>query len=118
MEILKDGNSNLIKGLSSSTASVGVFGAVAGGTVAAVTNSMRVAKGEISGSEAVSNVAKESVGTGLSTAAGMAAMRALGAGGFVGFIAFFAVAGLAKVIWDSVVYSQKKESSEIESPAE
>lgn len=117
MELLEKGKANLVPGLTGSTASMGVFGAVAGGTIAAVTNSVRVAKGEMSGSEAVSNVAKASVGTGLSTAAGMAAMRALGSGGLVGFVAFFAIAGLTKVIWDSVVYSSK-ESSEKESRAE
>jgi hypothetical protein len=89
---------------------MGVFGAVAGGTIAAVSNSVRVAKGELSGPEAVSNIAKETVGTGLSTAAGMAAMRALGSGGILGFIAFFAVAGVVKTIWDSVASAPKANS--------
>jgi len=111
MELLKGENSNLIPGVTSSIASMGVFGAVAGGTIAAVSNSVRVARGELLGPEAVSNVTKETVGTGLSTAAGMAAMRALGSGGVVGFVVFFAIAGLAKVIWDSVV-SNPKTSSE------
>jgi hypothetical protein len=110
MELLKGENSSLIPGVTSSVASMGVFGAVAGGTIAAVSNTVRVAKGELSGPEAVSNVAKETVGTGLCTAAGMAAMRALGSGGIVGFIAFFAVAGIVKTIWDSVVSSPKTSS--------
>jgi hypothetical protein len=107
MELLKGENSNLIPGVTSSIASMGVFGAVAGGTIAAVSNSVRVAKGELPGPEAVSNVAKETVGTGLCTAAGMAAMRALGSGGIVGFITFFAVAGIVKTVWASVVSSPK-----------
>ena len=89
MELLKGENSNLIPGVTSSISSMGVFGAVAGGTIAAVSNSVRVARGELSGPESVSNVAKETVGTGLCTAAGMAAMRAIGSGGIVGLIAFF-----------------------------
>jgi len=110
VDLLKGENSSLIPGVTSSVASMGVFGAVAGGTIAAVSNSVRVAKGELSGPEAVSNVAKETVGTGLSTAAGMAAMRALGSGGILGFIAFFAVAGVVKTIWDSVVSAPKAAS--------
>jgi len=105
MELLNSPKGGIIPGITNSVASMGIVGAVAGGTIAAVDNSIRVAKGELSGPEAVSNVAKETVGTGLCTAAGMAAMRALGSGGIVGFIAFFAVAGLVKVVWDSVVSS-------------
>lgn len=115
MELLKGENSNLIPGVTNSIASMGVFGAVAGGTIAAVSNSVRVARGELSGPEAVSNVAKETVGTGLCTAAGMAAMRAFGSGGIVGFVAFFAVAGIVKTIWDSVASSSKATSVKAES---
>jgi hypothetical protein len=115
MELLKGGDSNLIPGVTNSIASMGVFGAVAGGTIAAVSNSVRVARGELSGPEAVSNVAKETVGTGLCTAAGLAAMRALGSGGVVGFIGFFAVAGIVKAIWDSVASSSKTTSVKAES---
>jgi hypothetical protein len=110
MELLKGKHSSLIPGVTSSVASMGVFGAVAGGTIAAVSNSVRVAKGKISGPEAVTNTAKEAVGTGLCTAAGVAAMRALGSGGVVGFIAFFAVAGIVKTIWDSVFSCQQTSS--------
>ena len=114
MELLKGENSNLIPGVTSSIASMGVFGAVAGGTIAAVSNSVRVARGELSGPEAVSNVAKETVGTGLSTAAGVAAMRALGSGGIVGLIAFLVVAGVVKSIWDAVASSSKATSVKAE----
>jgi len=112
MELLKGKDSSLIPGVTGSVTSMGVFGAVAGGTIAAVSNSVRVAKGELSGPEAISNVAKETVGTGLCTAAGMAAVRALGSGGIVGLIAFFAAAGIVKIIWDSVVSSPKTASQQ------
>jgi hypothetical protein len=108
--------SNILPGVTGSVLSMGVFGAVAGGAIAAVGSSVAVAKGELSGSEAVLEVAKETVGGGLCTAAGMVAMRAIGAGGIVGIIAFFAAAGIAKTVWDSMVAGPKNAPPHVETP--
>jgi hypothetical protein len=84
---------------------------LAGGTFSTVDNSIRAIKGEISGQKAISNVAKETVGTGLSAAAGMVAMRALGYGGIVGIVIFYAAASLAKGFWDSLANEETKVSA-------
>ena len=60
---------------------LGVMGAVVGGTFAAIDNIQKVAKGEQKSDEAIANVAKESLGTGLSTATATAVMASLGIGG-------------------------------------
>ena len=90
-----------MSGITGSVAAMGLLGAAAGGTIAAIGNSVRVAKGEISAPTAALHVAQEAVGTGLGTAAGVAAIRAIGLGGLGGFIAFFAVAALVKRLWDA-----------------
>jgi hypothetical protein len=109
-------DSKVIPGISDSVLSMGLFGAVAGGTIATIGNSVAVAKGELSTSAAALDVAKETVGSGLCTVAGMVAMRALGAGGIVGIIAFFAAAAVAKTVWDAVVPVPKRLPPPVEMP--
>ena len=93
--------------ISRSALMLGAMGAVVGGTIAAIDNVQKVAKGEQKGDEAVANVAKETLGTGLSTAAAAAAMAALGIGGLVGLAGFAAVATVSKGFLDSVLFCQK-----------
>jgi hypothetical protein len=85
------------------------MGAVVGGTVSAIGNTYKVAKGEQKSSEAVANVAKETVGTGIATATGAASMAALGLGGLIGLAGFAVVASLTKGFLDSVLYSEEKQ---------
>jgi hypothetical protein len=88
---------------------MGVMGAAIGGTVAAIGNGYQVVKGEQTSAQAISNVAKETVGTGLSAAAAGAAVTALGFGGWVGLAGFAAVATISKGLLDAVLYSEKNE---------
>ena len=76
--------------------------------VAALGNTYKVAKGEIGVDTAIANVARETVGTGIATAAGGAAVTALGLGGMVGLVGFAAVATACKGAWDSAVYPKTK----------
>lgn len=93
--------------ITGSAAILGVMGAVMGDTVAAIENTQKAAKGERQSAEAVANVAKEALGTGMSTAAAAAAMAALGIGGLLGLAGFAAVATISKGFLDSVLYSEK-----------
>ena len=97
IELLNMDNSSIIPGVTSSIVSMGSFGAVAGGAIAAVSNLNRVAKGEISGPEAITNTAKEAFETGLCTSSGTTDMRA-GIRAMDGIIASFTAAGLVKTI--------------------
>jgi hypothetical protein len=101
----------IVPGVTNSVTATGLIGALAGGTISTVDNSIGIIKGEISGQQAISNVAKETVGTGLSAAAGLVAMRALGYGGVVGIVVFYAAASLAKGFWDSLAITEKKASA-------
>ncbi len=76
------------------------IGTVIGGAVATVQDVNRVHKGEMTKGEAVADVGKEAVGTGLSTAAGVAVVGALGIGGLLGLIGIVGVAVGTKHLWD------------------
>lgn len=78
----------------------GAAGAVIGGTVAAARDIGRVRDGEMSKGEAVMDIGKESVGTGLATAAGVAVVGALGIGGFAGLLGIAGVAAGTKYLWN------------------
>ena len=86
-------------------ASATATGALIGGTVAAIKGAVRVSEGKMTKAEAVKAVATESAGTGLATAAGVAATGLLGLGGLVGILGFTVVATGAKMAWDKAVPS-------------
>jgi hypothetical protein len=94
-----------------SAATLGTMGAVLGGTISAIGNTYQVARGEKKGTEAIANVAKETVGSGLSTATAAATMAALGIGGLIGLAGFAAVASITKGLLDSVLYCEEKRST-------
>ncbi|TIH14854.1 hypothetical protein D0S45_11980 [Marinifilum sp. JC120] len=85
------------------TASAAVTGALIGGTVAAVRSTIAVKEGKMSSCDAAKAVATESAGTGLATAAGIAATGILGLGGLTGLLGFTVVATGAKMLWDKAV---------------
>ncbi|GEM_PF-1377343 len=78
----------------------GTVGAVVGGAVAAAKDIKRVQNGEMTKGEAVADVGKEAVGTGLSTAAGVAVTGALGIGGLLGIVGIVGVAVGTKYLWN------------------
>ena len=85
------------------TASAAATGALVGGTVAAVRSTIAVKEGRMTKSDAAKSVATESAGTGLATAAGIAATSVLGLGGLAGLLGFTVVATGAKMLWDKSV---------------
>jgi hypothetical protein len=97
--------------ISQSAIKMGAMGAAIGGTIAAIGNGYQVAKGTQSSAQAVSNVAKETVGSGISTAAAAAAVAALGIGGLLGLAGFAAVATISKGFLDTVLYCDKTKSA-------
>lgn len=86
--------------LPAATSAAGSAGVIVGGTVATARDIKRVKDGEMTKSQAVVDVAKESVGTGLSTAAGVAVVGALGFGGLLGILGFVGVASGTKYLWN------------------
>jgi hypothetical protein len=93
--------------ISQSAVRLGTMGAVMGGTIAAIGNTYRVARGERNSAEAITNVAKETVGSGISTATAAATMAALGIGGIFGLAGFAAVATISKGLLDSILYCER-----------
>ena len=87
------------------------MGAVFGGTIAAIGNTYQVAKGERKSAQAITNVAKETIGSGISTAAAAATMAALGMGGLIGLAGFAAVATISKGFLDSILYCKNNKST-------
>jgi len=104
-------NPGKLSSVSQSAAVLGAMGAVMGGTISAIGNTYKVAKGEQNSGEAIANVAKETFGSGVSTAAGAAAMSALGIGGIIGLAGFAAVATITKGLLDSVLYCEEKKTA-------
>jgi hypothetical protein len=104
-------NTGKLTSASQSAAVLGAMGAVMGGTISAIGNTYKVAKGEQNSAEAIANVAKETVGSGVSTAAGAAAMAALGIGGLIGLAGFAAVATITKGLMDSMLYCEEKKTA-------
>jgi hypothetical protein len=98
--------------ISQSAATLGAMGAVMGGTVSALGNTLKVVNGEQSGTDALSNVAKDTLGSGISSATGAAAMAALGIGGLAGIAGFAAIATIAKGVLDSVLHCEAKQSEQ------
>jgi hypothetical protein len=100
-----------VRSVPQSAAMLGTMGAVVGGTVSAIGNTYKVAKGEQRSADALANVAKETVGSGISTAAAAATITALGIGGLIGFASFAAVASISKGLLDSILYGDKKQTA-------
>lgn len=98
------------------TASAAATGALIGGTVAAVRGTIAVKEGKMTSCEAARAVASESAGTGLATAAGVAATGILGIGGLAGLIGFTIIATGAKIVWDKTVpsFSESSDTSALE----
>jgi hypothetical protein len=92
-----------------SAVTMGTMGAVLGGTISAIGNTYKVAKGKQKSSDAIVNVTKETVGSGISTAAAAATMAALGVGGLIGLAGFAAVATITKGLLDSCLYCEEKQ---------
>lgn len=86
--------------LPAAVVATGALGVVVGGTVAAAKDIKRVRDGEMTQTEAVADIGKESVGTGISTATGVAVVGALGVGGFLGLLGIMGVAAGTKYLWD------------------
>jgi hypothetical protein len=104
-------NPGKLRSVSQSAAMLGTMGAVLGGSIAAIGNTYKVAKGEQNNAEAITNVAKETVGSGISTATAAAAMAAIGVGGLIGLAGFAAVATITKGLLDSVLYCEKRQTA-------
>jgi hypothetical protein len=111
MDYRKITNPGRVASISQSAARMGTLGAVVGGTISAVGNTYKVAKGEQNAADAIANVARETVGTGISTATAAATMAALGIGGVIGLAGFAVVATISKGLLDSVLYCEKNEST-------
>ncbi len=75
-------------------------GTVVGAVVATARDVKRVKDGDMTRAEAVADVGKEAVGTGLSAATGVAVVGALGIGGLLGLVGIVGVASGAKYLWD------------------
>jgi hypothetical protein len=103
-------DSGNLASISKSAAMLGIMGAVLGGTIAVIENTYKVAKGEKKSAEAVANIAKETVGSGISVATAAATMAALGIGGLIGLAGFAAVATISKGLLDSILYGEKSGS--------
>lgn len=82
------------------TAASGTVGAIVGGTAAIARDVKRVKDGEMTTSQAAGDIAKESAGTGIATAAGVAVVGTLGMTGFLGILGMVGVASGTKYIWD------------------
>ena len=59
--------------------------------------------GQIEPGRAAANVVKDTVGTGLATAAGAAVVTALGMGGLPGIVGFMTISGFSQGWWDAAV---------------
>lgn len=102
-------NTTKLGTISQSAAKMGAMGAAIGGSIAAIGNGYQLVKGQQTSAQAITNVTKETVGSGLSTAAAGAAITALGIGGWVGLAGFAAVATISKGLLDAVLYAEKNE---------
>ncbi|MCD8553450.1 hypothetical protein [Seleniivibrio sp.] len=85
------------------TVSGALAGAVIGGAVSAAKQTKDYKAGKITKEQAAENVVKEAAGTGIATAAGVAAASMFGFGVFMSLIAFTAASAGAKYLWDSSV---------------
>ncbi len=86
--------------LPAATTAAGGVGAIVGGAVAAAQDVKRVNQGEMTKAQAAADVGKEAVGTGLSTAAGVAVTGALGVTGLLGLASIVGVAAGTKYLWN------------------
>ncbi len=86
--------------LPAATSAAGTVGAIVGGTVAAARDVKRINSGVMTKSQAAADIGKEAVGTGLSTAAGVAVTGALGIGGLLGLISLIGVSAGTKYLWN------------------
>jgi hypothetical protein len=95
----------------SNALAIGTMGAFVGGIAATATNTYKVTKGELGKAEAAKNVAQETLGTGLATAAGAAVTTVLGLGGVVGLAGLLVVATLTKEAWDQAMSETEKRAA-------
>ncbi|WP_027179988.1 magnetosome protein MamC [Maridesulfovibrio bastinii] len=91
----------------------GTVGAVVGGTVAVAKDIKKVKDGSMTKKEAAGDVARESLGTGLSTAAGVAVIGAAGIGGVVGLLGIVGVASGTKYLWDKAFASKAEKKAAV-----
>lgn len=105
----------IIRGLTTvpaTAASAIKLGVIVGGTVSILQNTYRVSRGRIKVGEAAMNVAKDTLGNGLSAAAGKVIITGLGAGGLLGTVSFMTISGLSKGLWDVVVHGNDNANEE------
>jgi hypothetical protein len=110
MNLMKLAGSDNPASVTTAALASGALGAVVGGAVSAVNSSYRLVKGDLSGSEAFSRVVRETVGTGLSSAAAGTTVAALRVGGFLGLAGFMIGTLLAKGILDSAYAAALKKN--------
>lgn len=94
------------------TASAMKLGVIVGGTLSILQNTYRVSKGRINAGEAAVNIAKDTLGNGLSAAAGTVILTGLGASGLMGIVSFMSISGLSKGLWDTVFHGDGNEIEE------
>ena len=102
---MKTGAKNIgrLAAVPSTTAPALKLGAIVGGAVSIFQNAHRVPRGQIDPGQAAGNVAKDTLGTGLATAAGAAVMTGLGIGGLLGITGFMTISGISIGWWDAAV---------------
>ena len=79
------------------------LGAIVGGAISVFQNAHRVSRRPIQPGQAAANVVKDTVGSGLASAAGAAVVTGLGIGGLRGIVSFMTISGLSKGWWDAAV---------------
>jgi hypothetical protein len=109
MNLTKVNDAGKMVSVANSAVRMGTLGAIVGGSVSAVGNVYKLTKGEVDSAEAITNVTKETVGTGLAAAAGAAATTLLGLSGLWGIFGFVLVASASKGFIESTLESKKKQ---------
>ncbi len=87
----------------STTAAAMKLGAIVGGAISIFQNAHRISRRQIEPGRAAVNVVKNTVGSGLATAAGAAVLTGLGMGSLLGIVGFMTISGLSKGWWDAAV---------------
>lgn len=96
--------------LAHSSSSLGILGAVVGGSIATAKNYKAVQDGSIDYTDAAVDVGKETLGAGVATTMGVVATGVLGGGFVVSLVTVMAVASGTKYAWDRVVDNIDKDS--------
>jgi hypothetical protein len=79
--------------------------------VATARDVKRVKDGEMTSSQAVADVTKETLGTGLSTAVGAAVAVGLGVGGLLGLVGFVGVSAGTKYLWNKATAGKPEKAA-------